>query len=202
MSKPNYEAILNDDSMRSELRSLRQWVESAKIKQGILRDSLMLDRADLKILKKESIAIEEARAIMVEVTELLHVEVQSKLTRIVNQLFEAVFDYPYRLVIEFETKANRQEAILLLERDGKRVDPMTSVSGGVLDVAAFGLRLAVVLMRGGSKTLVFDEPFRFLSRDRRELLAEVLEQLSSKHGVQIIMVTHHAEFELGKVVSL
>lgn len=202
MSGQGYEARLKDGSMFSDLRSLRRWMEAAKIRQGMLQDSLKRDRADLKTSEKELKAIQEARAVMAEVTEFLHVEVQSKLTKIVNQLFEAVFDHPYRLVIEFETKANRQEAILLLERDGKRVDPMTSVSGGVLDVAAFGLRLAVVLMRGGSKTLVFDEPFRFLSRDRRELLAEVLEQLSSKHGVQIIMVTHHPEFELGKIISL
>ena len=171
-------------------------------RQEMLREAVKRNRAELKGLKKEASAIEEARTLMAEVTELLHVEVQSKLTSIVNQLFAAIFDDPYRLVIEFEAKANRQEAILLLERDGKRVDPMTSVSGGVLDVAAFGLRLAVVLMRGGSRTLVFDEPFRFLSRDRRELLAEVLEQLSMKHGVQIIMVTHHPELELGKVIEL
>jgi DNA repair exonuclease SbcCD ATPase subunit len=169
-----------------------------RLVEGLLDEQRKLLNEDEKKLK----AAKEAKEIMAEVSKLLHVEVQHKLTHIVNRLMTIVFDDPYKLVITFESRANRQEAYLLLERDGEQIDPLSSVSGGVIDVAAFGLRLAVILMRGGSKTLVFDEPFRFVSQDRREILAEVLEQLTTKYGVQIIMVTHHPEFELGKVVEL
>lgn len=177
-------------------------MEKAKTKKRVVGTLLQGQRGLLAEEQSKLKAAREAKVIMTEVSETLHVEVQSKLTHIVNRLMSIVFDDPYKLVITFESKANRQEAYLLLERDGERIDPLTSVSGGVLDVAAFGLRLAVILMRGGSKTLVFDEPFRFVSRDRREVLAEVLEQLSTKYGVQIIMITHHPEFELGKVIEL
>jgi DNA repair exonuclease SbcCD ATPase subunit len=42
-------------------------------------------------------------------------------------------------------------------------------------------------------TIVLDEPFKHLSQDLRPKAAEMLKEISSKLGLQIIMVTHDVD---------
>jgi len=46
-----------------------------------------------------------------------------------------------------------------------------------------------------------DEPFRFLSEGYRPNVRELLEGLSEDLGVQIIMITHIQDLEIGNVLE-
>jgi ABC-type sulfate/molybdate transport systems ATPase subunit len=47
-----------------------------------------------------------------------------------------------------------------------------------------------------------DEPFRFISANYRPAVKKMLEELSEKMQVQILMVTHASELTTGKVVEI
>ena len=89
-------------------------------------------------------------------------------------------------------------------KGGNLVDPMTASGGGVVDVAAFAARLARLMLSRPARRrlLVLDEPFRFVSRDLRPRVRELMEMLSSEMEVQFVLVTHDPQLAVGKVVEV
>lgn len=127
----------------------------------------------------------------------------ASIAAIVSRCLEAIFDEPYKFKIHFEMKRGRTEARLAFLRDESEIDPLTASGGGVVDVAAFALRLACLALSKPAlrRVIVMDEPFRFLSAGYRPNIRELLEGLSEDLGVQIIMVTHIEDLEIGKIVE-
>ena len=79
---------------------------------------------------------------------------------------------------------------------------MTAAGGGVVDVAAFALRLSCYLIMSPrpEPVIILDEPFRFVSKEYQGQVAELLEELSAKLGLQFVIVTHEEELEVGNVI--
>ena len=122
----------------------------------------------------------------------------------VSRCLAAVFDDPYEFTIDFERKRGRTEARLGLRRGGLCVDPLTAAGGGVIDVAAFALRLTALVLTHPQRRrlLILDEPFRFVSREYRPRISAMLNTLAEELGVQFIMVTHIPELVTGVVLEL
>lgn len=93
---------------------------------------------------------------------------------------------------------------MLFIREGQSFDPTRSVGGGVVDVAAFALRMACLSLARPQRRrlLILDEPFRFVSRGYRPRLRALLQQLTKDMGIQIVMVTHLQDLVVGKVVEI
>jgi DNA repair exonuclease SbcCD ATPase subunit len=118
---------------------------------------------------------------------------------------KAVFgENAYEFRIVFEQKRGKVEAVMQFARNGEVYDPMTQSGGGVLDVAAFGLRLSALILSSVRyrRLLILDEPFRFLSVEYRESIRDLIETLSKELDFQFIMVTHIRELEIGEVVQI
>jgi ABC-type molybdenum transport system ATPase subunit/photorepair protein PhrA len=81
---------------------------------------------------------------------------------------------------------------------------MEEDSGGVVDVAAFVLRLSCLMLSKPAvrRIIVLDEPFKFVSIEYRDNVRMMLEKLSSDFDIQFIMVTHIEELVTGKEVQL
>lgn len=157
---------------------------------------------EVKTLLRQEIG--EAR----EVAQRVAKEVQSRaygcIASVVSRCLEAVFDEPYEFRLNFVMKRGRTEVELWFVRDGNPIDPMTASGGGVVDVAAFALRLASILMLGSERRrlLVLDEPFKFVSAEYRANLCGLLETLAKEMGMQIVMVTHIEELQIGEVLTM
>jgi ABC-type glutathione transport system ATPase component len=110
----------------------------------------------------------------------------------------------YEFQIEFSQKRGKTEAELLLVKNGHKINPPEECGGGVTDVLAFALRLACLMLSRPRKRkfLTLDEPFKHLSADYRESVRELLETLSEEMGIQILMVTHTDELQVGKVILM
>lgn len=132
----------------------------------------------------------------------VHQVIAGLVTRCLHAVFESD---PYDFKIEFVKRRNKTEADLYFERNGHRHD-YTQVGGGVLDVAAFALRLATLVLRRPPlrKVLVMDEPFKMVSERGGNLdrMKDLLIQLSQETGFQFVLVTHSQKFECGKVIRL
>lgn len=163
------------------------------------------EKKTLAEAKEHLTAVTEAQRIVNEVARTVQASAHGQIAATVTRCLQAVFgDDAPEFRILFEKKRGRTEARLVFVQGDHEVDPESGQSGGVLEVAAFALRLSALLLAVPKRRrlLVVDEPFRCLSKQYRPAVRDLLGKLSEELGVQIIMVTHSEEFVTGKVVEL
>ena len=146
----------------------------------------------------------QARDILQHLAQAVQQQAHERISRVVSTCLAAVFDDPYEFVIQFERKRGKTEARLRFIRGELDADPLTASGGGFVDVAAFALRVACLVMRRPrvSRVVILDEPFRFVSKEYQERVRGMLEQLSKDMDVQIVFVTHNPSFVTGRVIEL
>lgn len=161
--------------------------------------------------ERELVKIEEtlkdtrdAQDILQNLAQAVQQRAHQKISEVVSSCLTAVFDDPYRFKIVFERKRGRTEAHLRFTRRDLDVDPLTASGGGMVDVAAFALRVACLVLHRPrlSRVIVLDEPFKFVSAQYRDNVRGMLEELSEEMQIQIILVTHIEEIATGKVIEL
>lgn len=148
---------------------------------------------------------EQARKIVQTVAESVQEKAHRQIAGVVSRCLQTVFgEEAYEFRIEFVQKRGRTEARLCFVRDGKELDPLSAAGGGTVDVAAFALRIACLMLSRPKRRrlLVADEPFRFVSAGYRETINEMLTSLSKELNLQIILVTHSRRLMVGKVIEL
>ncbi len=162
------------------------------------------ERARLDDVRSRLDHVREAQVIVQDVAQWIQNEAHQKIASIVSRCLGIIFDIPYQFVIYFDKKRGKTEARLMFQRKGREIDPVTSSGGGVLNVAAFALRLASLILSQPPRRrlLVLDEPFAMLSEQYRPRVAEMLLTVSKELGVQIVQVTHSEELEIGKIVRI
>ena len=84
------------------------------------------------------------------------------------------------------------ECDLYFVRNGEKSNPLDASGGGAVDVASFALRIASWSLSQPeiSKTIILDEPMRFLSANYQEKASTMLKEVSQQLGIQFIIVTH------------
>lgn len=171
---------------------------------SLVRDKIKDEREALRSVEERADAVEKAQDLAQQVAAQIQNQAHARIADVVSKCLETVFDNPYTFHIRFDKKRGRTEAKLVFERDGLEMDPLSAAGGGVVNVAAFGLRLACLLLSRPSlrRVLVLDEPFRFVSVDLRHRVKALLEAIAAETGVQIVMVTHDPQLCAGTVISL
>lgn len=193
--KNSANAITSEE--RREIAKLSRELDAARA--ALKRDLLLADEADQQ-LQAATAARELIQAAAADVQRQAHEQIAS----VVSRCLQDVMQEPYEFAMEFEQKRGRTEAVLYVVKDGALRDPRTECGGGVCDVAAFACRVAsLMLMRPAlSRLLIMDEPFKWLSPNLVPNARQLLEMLSEELGIQIILVTHLPELELGTIVEL
>lgn len=163
------------------------------------------ERKNYKLARRHIDTIIQAQSILQDLAQAVQTSAHKRIAGVVTECLHAVFGSVYDFRIDFIRKRGKTEAQLFLIHGGLEVVDATSEdSGGVLDVAAFGLRLACLILSKPylERVLFLDEPFRFVSASYRENVKNLLTSLSERFGLQIVMVTHQTEYRSGKVVML
>lgn len=147
---------------------------------------------------------EEALTAATAVAALTQRAATEAVAEIATRCLAAVFPDPYKVRIILEEKRGKTEATVMLERRGLLVEPMDATGGGVIDVAAFGLRVAALVL-GTTKYrrfLALDEPFKYVSAEYIPALRELIQRLAEEMEIQFLIVTHIPDLVCGKVVEL
>lgn len=186
------------------LAKFRDQMSICKIRHKAAVFSVKINEHDLKKAQEELSNVEEAQTVIQQVAQTIQQHIHNRIAGVVTQCLHSVFDEPYHFRITFERKRGRTEAKLSFIRDCLEVDPMSASGGGVIDVAAFALRLASLVLQRPPvrRLLVLDEPFRFVSAEYRPKVRSMLESLSKEMGVQFVLVTHLDALQMGTVVEL
>ena len=145
-----------------------------------------------------------AQAIVPTVAEAVQQTAHDRVAAVVSTSLEMVFGTKYDFRINFVQARGKTEARLVFVDDGEELHPMTASGGGVVDVAAFALRTSCLMLTRPPlrRVLIMDEPFKFVSADKRPLIREMLAYLSRELEIQFIIVTHIPELLCGTVVEL
>lgn len=182
--------------MMQELDTIHSALQRKAGRRDQLQTELNATSTRLEALTQEQTDISRALEIIQQVAKLTQQELEVHISELVSLALEAVFPNPYKMVLKFETRRNRSEADLLLQdEDGNLLSPMDAVGGGVVDVAAMSLRIALFsLIRPKPRPImILDEPFRFLSSDLQSRASSMLRELSNKLSIQFIIITHEKE---------
>ena len=182
----------------------RQQIDKLKARLDSARDRVKRDRATAFEAEDHLLTAEQARVLIQQVGQAVQKEAHDRLAGVVSSCLTAVFDEPYEFRIAFDRKRNQTEARLVFVRDGMEVSPMDAAGGGVVDVAAFALRLSCLMLRrpAARRFLCLDEPMRFVSENYRPKVKKLLENLSERMSCQILQITHAPELVAGKVIEL
>lgn len=133
-----------------------------------------------------------------EVVQIVSTETQKKLeyqiSNLVSSALASVFPTPYEFQLRFVQRRNKTEADLVFLKDGNATDDLINTAGGgAVDIASFALRVALWSIKRSRPIMIIDEAFRFLSLDLQEKASDMIKEISSKLGIQIIMVSHLPE---------
>lgn len=176
-------------------------LERRALKKMVAEEQTKLEEVGVKLSN-----VVKAQEILQLVAETVQTKVHGQIAGVVSRCLTTIFDEPYQFEIRFEKKRGKTEAKMVFIRGGLEIEkPTKEIGGGVIDVAAFALRLAALLLSRPRKrkVLILDEPFRFLhSPIYLERLVALLESLSAEFEVQFIIVTTIEELQIGKVIHL
>jgi DNA repair exonuclease SbcCD ATPase subunit len=139
---------------------------------------------------------EEAAAAVTNAAQAAQMRFAGVVAGIVTESLNSVYpDNPYEFKLEFRECAGKTVVDTLLYRDGEPLDPMTGVGGGVRDILAFALRVALLVLTATDHTRKFmglDEPFVQLHGVVKQRRAyETMESVGKQFGLTILCVRQH-----------
>ena len=186
------------------LDNYRRAVSSASSRYDHARRTVGEEAERLEAARDLEKACREAQVVIQALAAEVQRRAHERVAALVSRCLAAVFDDPYTFHIHFDRKRGRTEARMVFQRGGLEVDPVTAAGGGVVDVAAFALRLSCLMLARPRvrPLLVLDEPFKMLSAGYVPRVAELQEALAKELGIQIIQVTHQELLRVGKVIEL
>jgi len=186
-------------------KKLTEFENTLKTKRDdVSKTKRKIDEAlkSLEVLRESQAVVQAASKVTQE-----HLEIQ--LSGAVSALLHGVMDDPYNFKVEFVPKRNSMECNLLFERsDGKEIrtlDPLDGCGHGAADLASIGLKTSFAMLKENCRrTIIIDEPFRALSKDRHPLAAKVIKEISKELGIQFIIVTHGVDlsYEADKIFTV
>lgn len=147
----------------------------------------------LKEIVSKQIAIEEAQTFIQLVAEQTQEQLKFNLQDIVQLVLDAVFPEKYKFDIDFTIERNRTVARLIYKTtDGKNeLNPIRQNGGGIVDLTAFALRIALWSIGKTDNVIILDEPLKNLQpQELNKLGFEVIRNLSKKLGLQFIIVNN------------
>lgn len=180
------------------LTNLQMKEKAAQIRGSfsMARMEIENEQAILARLRKAQQDIETLVATISEAAQAAQMRFGVVIAGVVTECLNSVYpDNPYVFKLEFRECAGKTVVDTLLYREGEALDPMASTGGGVWDVLAFALRVAIFILTAGDDTrkfMAFDEPFKFLhgaAKIRRAY--ETMESVRAQFGLTIFCVRQH-----------
>jgi len=177
----------NIKNYKSRLEQKKGYIHSLEKQVAILNSSLATIYNNMQYA-------EQALAITQEVARQTQSQIKLHIEDIISMALEYILDDPYTFELDFVVKRNKTECDIYFVRDGKRIKPIDQSGGGAVDIASFASRIALWSLGDTDNVLIFDEPFKFVSREYQLKVGELLKKLSDQLGLQILMVSHNSNF--------
>lgn len=170
---------MNIKEKLQELNSLRQSYEIAS--NNLMKESSKIEK-ELDIVEKSQVFVQS-------LAESIQSKLSSKIDDIVNLGLATCFS-GYSFETKYVPSRGKTEVQFVVRNGDSIIDPLAQCGGGLVDIICFCLRISVYAISNVADVLVFDEPFKFVSKGHREKVSELLKILSERLNLQVIEVTH------------
>ena len=183
---------MNSDVLTSSNKFLeaRDAVLEAKVKRDSLLEKIDVKEREIKELEKVISDAGKARVIVQKVASETQSVVEYHISGVVGLAESATFDDPYGVELDFVERRNLTECDFYFTKGFDRFNPMASAGGGPLDVASFGIFIAIWSFGRTRPFLLLDEPFRFVSSNLQSRCSAMVKQITLDHNLQILMISH------------
>lgn len=174
----------------------------ARIREGVgMRRMLTQDAREAReradALRAEAETLDNVVALLAAMQEVWRGRFQGAVGEVVSQGLAGVFGEALDLIIEMGQHGDHPTARFALRdpRGLETTDIMDARGGGIVNVAAFLLRVLLLLSArpAMNRLLVLDEPFINVSAEYRPAVTALLRRICDEGGFQIIMVSHTPE---------
>ena len=164
-------------------------LNTALVKRESNKQLLQERIAKKEELIKEMETVMKSQVLLQNIAGEVQSQLSSKIDTIVNLGLQTCFP-EYNFHLEPVPSRGKTEYHFVFKLGKDEVDPLTQNGGGFVDLICFLLRVAVFTISNTSSQIVFDEPFKFVSRTLRPKVAELLSAMSEQMNLQFIYVTH------------
>lgn len=121
--------------------------------------------------------------------------IKIKIESILSEAVCMIYGANHRVELAYSTKNNRSHMDIELVKNtpyGEFKRTMEGFGGGVSDCISVPLRLLVLLgSRQTDKVCVLDEAYKHVDPERIENVAQFVQNISKKLGIQLILLSHH-----------
>jgi len=166
------------------------------MKEKIITD-LYLTKENAENVSKYIDILEQVRILLQRASEYARNQIKQQIEMLVTHCLQFVFGPNLEFVIELSEVRGKTEAdfYVISNYDDKKIKtkPQDARGGGVVDVIALALRIAVMQSTNSyiEGPLILDEPAKHVSSEYIANVAQFLKQISEIFNRQIIMVTHN-----------
>lgn len=182
------EITLEESRVEDVISTAMAYVEGKKIRKDLLSKA----EADYDVLSKEIGNLDLVGSLLRHLLEQKRQEVKSKIEDLVTWGLQTVFEEEYEFFFESSTYGGRVEMKPMLKVGGHSSPIMDFHGGGVVEVTAFLLNLLVLLLARPKlrRVMIMDEMFSMVSSDYLPRVGLLLQELTTRVGVQFILITH------------
>lgn len=177
----------------SELDTLAREVASISGRRDSMAERERLLFQQVAEAKGRVAAKDEIEAGLLELQTLVHERSVGAFETMLTAITDDVIPNPTgarRICLKLDVKRD-MPALDIFQMNAEKPEAITS--GAMLNVLSTGLRFIVVARSGMRPFLLLDEADCFIENDNTHNYFNVIHQLSRDAGIQVVMITHHAE---------
>lgn len=137
-----------------------------------------------------ALAIDSASALVQTIAKETQEKIRVHLNSLVTKALQTVYPEDIHFFdLKFVSERNQTSVYPTLIKDGNELDPLDN-SGGMAEIIAFALRIALITIGKKPKILVLDEPFTGVSGMRIPFVQEFISEIGKDLGIQVLITSH------------
>ena len=183
--------------IRQKAEALRRDFYNSEGRLAAMKEDFEQVEHSLSLDKGNMLIFQEAQLFLQSAAEQAKEQAKNLLESVVTSALQQVFESDISFEIELKESRGRTEAefyvVINMGDQIIRATPQDSRGGGVVDIVAIALRIAILQLYNDPHIkgpIILDEPGKHVSEEFAIKLATFLQEISSYFGRQIIMVTH------------
>lgn len=138
---------------------------------------------------------EKALYVLQKLSETQRNAAKESLEELGTQALQYSMGSNYEMKIDIDNTKKRPQAFLYVRdiANDMETDPLEENGGGIVDIISIALKVITLQVSDPviDGPLIFDEPFKMVSKEYIPMLAEFLKKISKDFSRQIIMSTHN-----------
>jgi DNA repair exonuclease SbcCD ATPase subunit len=195
------------EQVEEHLLSIKNRLIEKKGEVNNIKSILQRRMLEISAVKEDEAVLIQSKQLLQDTAEFARTEAKHIIESLVTKSLQYVFEDPdIRFEVEIKPHKNRTDCNFYIIENGKRRDPIDDNGGGLVNIVALILRVALIQASNNisldddideqvkiDAPFIFDEPFKELSAKYIPKMGRFLRELSEKLDIQINIITHNVE---------